>query len=110
MHILRPLAAPFASSPIEVIVAFSVVGTLAYFQVLHNIKHSSFFVAQAPLALRPAHAVLRDGTWLSVGQDYWSEARKSSRVELQGIVFGLEDAQSDWVSGHKCEHQEVARV
>jgi len=90
--LLHPLAFHAAYSPIESIVTFFILGTLAYFHVLSAIKHSSFFAPTYPPTLRPAHILLRDGNWVGVGESKWNEATTMSKgtvipVELQQIIF-----------------------
>lgn len=95
--LLRPLANGAAFSPIEIIVAFFVFGTLAYFQVLSAIKHSSFWAPTYPFTLRPAHALLRDNEWVGVSESKWFDAKASAMdnvvaLELQQIMFSLDPA------------------
>ncbi|KAK0482246.1 hydroxymethylglutaryl-coenzyme A reductase-domain-containing protein [Armillaria novae-zelandiae] len=73
--ILRPFVIHAAYSPIETIVFFSIVGTLAYFHVLSAIKHSAFFATTNPITLRPSHARYTQQEW------------------LQQIVFSLDSVQ-----------------
>jgi hydroxymethylglutaryl-CoA reductase (NADPH) len=103
--LLRPLALQAAFSPIESIVAFVILGTLAYFHVLSAIKHSSFFAPTYPSTLRPAHALLRDGEWIGVSQSKWFDVtvptNGASALELQQIIFSLDPGpahKSDLVS------------
>ncbi|KAG1844497.1 hypothetical protein F4604DRAFT_84444 [Suillus subluteus] len=95
--ILQPLAGRTVFAPIETIVFFAIVGTLAYFQVLSAIKHSSFFAPAVPSTLRPAHALLRDGEWVGVDEDWYLKRVKTSDsrpLELQQLIFSLDPAQS----------------
>src|SRR5437764_14783490 len=101
-HFLRAFFKPFAThaahSPIETIVFFSVIGTLAYFHVLTAIKHSAFFASSAP-TLRPAHALLMHNTWVRVPEARWSDAKSASDpsaspLELQQIMFSFDPALS----------------
>ncbi|KAG1759153.1 hydroxymethylglutaryl-coenzyme A reductase-domain-containing protein [Suillus occidentalis] len=95
--ILQPLAGRTVFAPIETIVFFAIVGTLAYFQVLSAIKHSSFFAPSVPSTLRPAHALLRDGEWVGVDEDWYLKRVKtadSRPLELQQLIFSLDPAQS----------------
>lgn len=95
--ILQPLAGRTVFAPIETIVFFAIVGTLAYFQVLSAIKHSSFFAPSVPSTLRPAHALLRDGEWVGVDEDWYLKRVKtadSRPLELQQLIFSLDSAQS----------------
>jgi hydroxymethylglutaryl-CoA reductase (NADPH) len=93
--LLRPLALQAAFSPIESIVTFFILGTLAYFHVLSAIKHSSFFAPTYPPILRPAHALLRHGEWLGVTENKWNDVTLNPNndaipLELQQIVFAQE--------------------
>ena len=93
--LLRPLALHAAFSPIESIVAFFILGTLAYFHVLSAIKHSSFFAPTYPSTLRPAHALLRDSEWVGVSESKWHDVTTVSTndvisLELQQIIFSLD--------------------
>jgi hydroxymethylglutaryl-CoA reductase (NADPH) len=84
-------------APIETIVFFAIVGTLAYFQVLSAIKHSSFFAPSVPSTVRPAHALLRDGEWVGVDEDWYLKRVKTADarpLELQQLIFSLDSAQS----------------
>lgn len=95
--ILRPLAIHAAFSPIEIIVAFFVLGTLAYFHVLSAIKHSAFFAPTYPSTLRPAHALSRDNEWVGISESKWHDTTTTSPngvipVELQQIIFSLDPA------------------
>ncbi|RDB27504.1 3-hydroxy-3-methylglutaryl-coenzyme A reductase [Hypsizygus marmoreus] len=91
--LLRPFAIQAAYSPIETIVFFSIVGTLAYFHILDAIKHSSFFAPTTLPALRPAHAVLRHGEWVSVHEHAWTHRQPHSvPVEVQQLIFTLDNA------------------
>ncbi|KZT34793.1 hypothetical protein SISSUDRAFT_991369 [Sistotremastrum suecicum HHB10207 ss-3] len=69
-----------ARSPIETIVATFVLTTLAYFQTLHQVKHSSFFKSSYPAAVRPAIA-------LRTAEDIWipREDHAHYDVEVQQI-------------------------
>ncbi|KAJ8515331.1 hypothetical protein ONZ45_g7224 [Pleurotus djamor] len=118
--IFRPFAIYAAYSPIETIVFFSIVGTLAYFHVLSAIKSSDFLAASPSNYLSfpyspsdeltsaahatesrevlPAHALFEDKKWVSVGEDDWSgydvesdiDGQSVKRAELQPIDFVLE--------------------
>jgi hydroxymethylglutaryl-CoA reductase (NADPH) len=95
--ILQPLAGRTVFAPIETIVFFAIVGTLAYFQVLSAIKHSSFFAPSVPSTVRPAHALLRDGEWVGVDEDWYLKRVKTADarpLELQQLIFSLDSAQS----------------
>lgn len=99
--VLRPLAVYSAHSPIEIIVFFSIVGTLAYFHILSAIKHSAFFAPTYPSTLRPAYALQRDGEWVGVGADYWN-VHGGARVEVQQVVLTLDSVKSKPVSFNDC--------
>lgn len=88
--LLRPLAIHAAYSPIETIVFFSIVGTLAYFHVLTAIKHSAFFSGPSLTAsLRPTTVSLQDGKWVASS---WTKTDEN-RLELQQIVWN-----GDWTA------------
>ncbi|KAA1473010.1 hypothetical protein DENSPDRAFT_822212 [Dentipellis sp. KUC8613] len=94
--IMRPISVHAASSPIETIVFFFSITTLAYFQVLSAIKHSSFFAPTSPLPPRPAHALLRDNEWVGVKQSTWANAVAHpeggiATLELQQINFSIDN-------------------
>ncbi|EIW55552.1 3-hydroxy-3-methylglutaryl-coenzyme A reductase [Trametes versicolor FP-101664 SS1] len=94
--LLRPLSTHTVYSPIECIVTVFVLATLAYFHILSGIKHSSFFEATQPPALRPAYARLTDGEWVAVTKHDWADAWKRAgdgikALELQQLVFSLDD-------------------
>ncbi|KAJ3762221.1 hydroxymethylglutaryl-coenzyme A reductase-domain-containing protein [Lentinula raphanica] len=73
--VLKPFVIHAAYSPIETIVFFSIVGTLAYFHVLSAIKHSAFFAPSYPSILRPSHVLLRGDEWVSVRDTLWHHAK-----------------------------------
>lgn len=92
---LLPLARRAVFSPIETITFFSIVGTLAYFHVLSAIKHSAFFAPTFPSTLRAAHALLRDGEWVGVDEEWYKRRAsdpKSRSVELQQVIFSSQSA------------------
>ncbi|KAI6045272.1 hydroxymethylglutaryl-coenzyme A reductase-domain-containing protein [Pisolithus marmoratus] len=89
---LLPLTRRAVFSPIETIVFYSVVGTLAYFCVLSHIKHASITVPTFPYSARSSHAIYHDGEWLVVDGERYKErlASPGSRsVELQQTCVGL---------------------
>jgi hydroxymethylglutaryl-CoA reductase (NADPH) len=91
--LIRPVSTHAASSPIETIVFFFVVATLAYFQVLSAIKHSSFFVPSSPPPLRPSHALWRGNEWVNVPETEWYDAlahRSSSAIDLQQLTMSFD--------------------
>ncbi|TRM60414.1 hydroxymethylglutaryl-coenzyme A reductase-domain-containing protein [Schizophyllum amplum] len=104
--LLKPLAIQAAYSPIETIVFFFILSTLAYFHILNAIKHAAFFerYPSPPLpfgsarsveySLRPAHVLLK--TESSAATTEWIPIRESAfylpshspevvKVELQQI-------------------------
>ena len=95
--LLRPFAIHAAYSPIETIVFFSVIGTLAYFHVLSAIKHSAFFAPSFPPTLRPTLALLRHDEWVGVRENVWFHGKSGADnlvkpLELQQIVLSLDSA------------------
>lgn len=91
---MRALTAPLslhaASSPIETIVFFFAVATLAYFHVLSAIKHSQFLAPTAPSTLRPALALLRDKEWVGVNENNWFEREGVTALEIQQLMLSME--------------------
>jgi hydroxymethylglutaryl-CoA reductase (NADPH) len=86
----KPFARHAANFPIETIVFFSVVGTLAYFHVLSAIKHSAFFATTSSPTIRPAHALFRQDEWVPVSESKWRSGLDNvTPLELQQIVFNL---------------------
>ena len=98
--ILRPIAKHAARNPIETIVCTFALSTLAYFHVLSAIKHSTFLTPTFPSTLRPAHALLREGAWVSVGEEVWFSRGGRTALELQQVVFSTRDASSSQVDVH----------
>lgn len=89
--ILKPFAIQAAYSPIETIVFFAIIGTLAYFHILNVIKHSSFFAPTTFAPLRPAHAILRHGNWVPVREHVWTHRNPHVvPLEVQQLVFTLD--------------------
>ncbi len=97
--VLKPFVIHAAYSPIETIVFFSIVGTLAYFHVLSSIKHSAFFAPTYPSTFRPSHVLLRQGEWVNVRDTFWHHAKAKFAsdeaapvlpVELFPIEFSLD--------------------
>ncbi|KAG9311753.1 hypothetical protein JVU11DRAFT_7996 [Chiua virens] len=70
---LLPFTGRTVHSPIETIIFFFIVGTLAYFRILAAIKHSSFFAPAFPSSLTATHALLRDGQWFVVDEDWYTQ-------------------------------------
>ena len=91
--LLRPLSLRTVFSPIETVVFVFVLATLAYFHILDGIKHSSFFAPTFPSTLRPAYARLSGSEWLPTSEAQWYKAatEQAEMVELQQIVFGLDE-------------------
>lgn len=95
--LFRPFALHAAYTPIETIVFFCIIGTLAYFHVLSAIKHSAFLdpsqsIYAAP-TLRPAHALYRLGEWVGVRESAWLHAvkmRQDAVLELQQVIVTLD--------------------
>ena len=89
--LLRPFALHAAYTPIETIVFFSIIGTLAYFHILSAIKHSAFLApthTSSP-ALRPSHALCRLGEWVSV-----RENSMTTPIEIQQVIISLEGTET----------------
>jgi hydroxymethylglutaryl-CoA reductase (NADPH) len=96
--LFRPFALHAAYTPIETIVFFAIIGTLAYFYILSAVKHSSFLDPpySQPPTLEPAHALFKHGEWVSITDKSWNAARLERRglvAELQQLVISL-DAKS----------------
>ena len=110
--LIRPVSIHAASQPIETIVFFFIVATLAYFHVLSAIKHSSFLAPNSPSTLRPAHTLLRDGKWVSVSENTWYDARHSENgvttLELQQIVLSLDAKAAKKVRARTCSHLKLS--
>ena len=110
--LIRPVSIHAASQPIETIVFFFIVATLAYFHVLSAIKHSSFLAPNSPSTLRPAHTLLRDGKWVSVSENTWYDARHSENgvttLELQQIVLSLDAKAAKKVPPRYCSHLKLS--
>ncbi|KAF9239343.1 hydroxymethylglutaryl-coenzyme A reductase-domain-containing protein [Melanogaster broomeanus] len=91
--LLLPLTGRAVFNPIETIVFWSIVGTLAYFHVLSTIKHSAFLAPSFPSTLRTAHTLLRDGEWVGVDEDWYTQRAASPDarpLELQQLIFSLD--------------------
>src|SRR6266436_4914291 len=91
--LIRPVSVHAASSPIETIVFFFVVATLAYFQVLSAVKHSSFFAPTTPPPLRPSHALWRSNEWVTVPEAVWYDAlahQSSTAIDLQQLTMSFD--------------------
>jgi hydroxymethylglutaryl-CoA reductase (NADPH) len=90
--LIRPVSIHAASSPIETIVFFFVLATLAYFHVLSAIKHSSFFAPTTLPPLRPSHALWRHNEWVTVPETEWYDAlthqsTRVSTIDLQQVTM-----------------------
>ena len=119
--LFRPFALHAAYTPIETIVFFCIIGTLAYFHILSAIKHSAFLDPNAPYSpygssygspytsgagypthghvLKPAYALHRLGEWIGVREGSWGKAVKEHNskdtvkaVEVQQIIFTVDGA------------------
>lgn len=95
--LLRPFALHAAYTPIETIVFFCIVGSLAYFHILNVIKHSAFLSpTYGTTPLRPAYVLNRMGEWVGVRESRWQRdirtADKSKLVaaEVQQVVFNVD--------------------
>jgi len=92
---LLPLTGRAVYNPIETIVFFFIIGTLAYFRILSAIKHSTFFTPVLPSTLSTTYALLRDGQWVVVDEE-WHQSRTPSpnalKLELQQLVFSVAKA------------------
>jgi hydroxymethylglutaryl-CoA reductase (NADPH) len=87
--LFRPFALHAAYTPIETIVFFSIIGTLAYFHILHAIKHSSFLdpgAVYSPPVVKPAHVRFKVG----VRESTWVQSSGSGAVELQPLIFTMD--------------------
>jgi len=93
--LLLPLTRRAVFYPIEAIVFFAIIGTLAYLHILSTIKHSAFLAPTFPSTLRTAHTLLRDGEWVGVDEDWYRQRAVSldaRPLELQQILFSLDPA------------------
>ncbi|KAF9564493.1 hypothetical protein CPC08DRAFT_748352 [Agrocybe pediades] len=109
--LFRPFALHAAYTPIETIVFFCIIGTLAYFRILSAIKHSAFLdpsqAVYAPPSLRAAYVLWKGpeyengegGEWVNVKEGRWARARKmlargesqdTTVLELQQVVLSLD--------------------
>lgn len=95
--LFRPFALHAAYTPIETIVFFCIIGTLAYFHILHAIKHSAFLdhgrtgIIYSPPLMRPAHALFNMGKWIGVQKTTWDQSAAGGvAVELQQVVFTVD--------------------
>ena len=93
--LFRPFALHAAYTPIETIVFFAIVGSLAYFYILGAVKHSAFLDPpySQPPTLEPTHALFKHGEWVSITNKSWNAARSERRaavLELQQLVISLD--------------------
>ncbi|KAF5352150.1 hypothetical protein D9758_009264 [Tetrapyrgos nigripes] len=93
--LFKPFAIHAAYSPIETIVFFSIVGTLAYFHILNAIKHSSFFASQYPTTLRPSHVFLSNNEWVSVRDNLWHHVKSGNDDSILPVVLQTVEFQLD---------------
>ncbi|KAG6379667.1 hydroxymethylglutaryl-coenzyme A reductase-domain-containing protein [Boletus reticuloceps] len=84
---LLPLTGRAVYSPIETIVSFFVIGTLAYFRILFAIKHSSFFAPVFPSTLSTTHALLRDGQWVVVDEERYLKRTLDPQTQRKNWKF-----------------------
>jgi hydroxymethylglutaryl-CoA reductase (NADPH) len=94
--ILKPFTRKAVRYPIESIVFFFILTTLAYFHLLDAIKHSAFLAPSTlSTAQRPAFAVSGPDGWLGAPEGVWKHAREASDVkalELQQLIFSSDVA------------------
>jgi hydroxymethylglutaryl-CoA reductase (NADPH) len=84
---VRPLARQAVHTPIETIVAAFVLATLAYFHVIHAIKHSAFLAPASTLPQRPSYALYTHDGWTGTPKGPWlAPAADMTRVEIQQVV------------------------
>lgn len=95
--LFRPFALHAAYTPIETIVFFFIIGTLAYFHILHAIKHSAFLDpgrtgnVYSPPVMRPAHALFKFGEWVGVRESTWVQGASGGvAVELQQVIYSVD--------------------
>jgi hydroxymethylglutaryl-CoA reductase (NADPH) len=92
---LLPLTGRAVYNPIETIIFFFIIVTLAYFRVLSAIKHSVFFAPAFPSTLSTSHALLRDGQWVAVDEEWYLKRESNPHtqgLELQQLVFSTAKA------------------
>jgi hydroxymethylglutaryl-CoA reductase (NADPH) len=99
--LFRPFALHAAYTPIETIVFFCIIGTLAYFHILHAIKHSAFLDpgrtgnVYSPPVMRPAHVLYKLGEWVGVRENTWVQsASGGAAVELQQVIYTVDGVKS----------------
>jgi hydroxymethylglutaryl-CoA reductase (NADPH) len=89
LSLVRPLTKRVVHAPIETIVFAFVIATLAYFHLLHVIKHSAFLAPQSagPLILRPSFAAYTPEGWTQAPKGAWlAPTPELTRVEVQQVV------------------------
>jgi hypothetical protein len=96
--LLKPFTRKAVTYPIETIVFFFVLSTLAYFRLLDAIKHSAFLAPSThPASVqRPAYAAVHAdiSSWEGAPETAWKDAADASEsraVEVQQFIFS-----SDW--------------
>jgi hydroxymethylglutaryl-CoA reductase (NADPH) len=93
--LFRPFALHAAYTPIETIVFFCIIGTLAYFHILHAIKHSLILDqgrtdnVYSPPVVRPAHVLFKSGEWVGVRESAWVQSAEGA-VELQQVIYTVD--------------------
>ena len=99
--LFRPFALHAAYTPIETIVFFCILGTLAYFHILSAIKNSYDKPTTTGLGLQlPAYATLLGDEWVGVREAVWNKASDdddNELVELQQVAL-LSSSSSELVS------------
>jgi hypothetical protein len=95
---LRIITQRPARSPIETIVSAFVLLTLAYFSVLHSIKHSHFLAASSPgfIKLQPAIVSTVSGgsvpQWIASGEQSWVGGNDGvKKIEIMQVVVTFEE-------------------
>ncbi|KAH7101425.1 hydroxymethylglutaryl-coenzyme A reductase-domain-containing protein [Auriculariales sp. MPI-PUGE-AT-0066] len=99
--LIRSISSWPTSHPAESIVGYFILATLAYFHVLHAVKHSQFFQPTVH-TYRPAVALLpfSHDSWIPVTEHDW-ESRSGGGVEVQQLALSLEAPKSvviEWTS------------
>lgn len=94
---VRPLAYRSTKFPIETIVATFVFITLAYFHIIHAIKHSAFLSSPTVShVLRPAFASRTGSSWVSIPETdaISAELLQISLKPLHGTNFSSPDPET----------------
>ncbi|GJJ10499.1 hypothetical protein Clacol_004725 [Clathrus columnatus] len=97
---VRPLAYRSSKFPIEIIVATFVFTTLAYFHIIHAIKHSSFLSSPSIAHIfRPAFALHTGSSWVPVPETepILAELIQISLKPLYGTNFSNTETQDGLV-------------